>query len=74
MREEVLKIISKTAKVDIVEIEKNINQKGLWDSFSHLEIILEVEERFDIMLSPDEIASLNTPLNIINFLKENQLK
>jgi acyl carrier protein len=39
------------------------------DSLAMMEVIMEVEEQFDIEISDDIVEGLNTPNDLINFLK-----
>ncbi len=41
-----------------------------WDSLNHLNLILEICERFNIKLSPDEIDNMKSVKNILNILEE----
>ena len=60
MKNKIISIISKTTKKTDSEIYDNINEKGLWDSFTHLELILALEEEFNVMFDPEEIAEMLT--------------
>ncbi|MEZ8929132.1 MULTISPECIES: phosphopantetheine-binding protein [unclassified Vibrio] len=61
MNVKIIEIISRIAKKNVSEIESNLEHKDLWDSFAHLELILALEEEFNIMLEPEEIAEMKTP-------------
>ncbi len=64
MNSKILDIISRISKKAICEIEDNLNTKELWDSFSHLELVLSLEEEFNIVLDPEEIAEMRTPQEV----------
>jgi|TARA_X000001036_G_scaffold177580_1_gene168120 acyl carrier protein len=40
------------------------------DSLAMMELIMEVEEQFDVEISDDIVERLKTPNDLINFLKE----
>ena len=40
-----------------------------WDSMSHMEIVLSVEERYQINLDGDEIANMRSLSEIVTLLK-----
>ncbi|HFK3575841.1 TPA: hypothetical protein ACG1NE_002697, partial [Escherichia coli] len=54
------------AKKPVSEIIASSNDKGLWDSFTHLELILTLEEEFDIIFEPEEISEMLTPELVIS--------
>ena len=39
---------------------ENVSQESLeeWDSLRHVELVFELEENFDVSVSPDDIAAL----------------
>jgi len=51
----------------------NIQAKKVeeWDSLAHIELIMALEEEFDIEIDPDSIAALFSDLNtILKFINE----
>jgi len=43
-----------------------------WDSLKHVELMFEMEEKFDLSLSPDDIAALYSDTDkVIAFLRAN---
>ncbi|KAA0554808.1 hypothetical protein OGV37_25320 [Citrobacter sp. Cb010] len=65
MRNKIYDIISIVAKKPVAEIIESSDNKGLWDSFTHLELILALEEEFNIMFEPEEISEMLTPELVI---------
>lgn len=61
MNIKILEIIAKVSKKSVTDVELELGSEGLWDSFSHLELVLALEEEFNIMLEPEEIAEMKTP-------------
>lgn len=70
MRNRIIEIISTVAKKTTSELIEKSNEKGLWDSFSHLELILVLEEEYNIMFEPEEISEMLTPELIIKGVEE----
>lgn len=65
MNEKILAIIASVTKKTVAEIEQNMGTEGLWDSFSRLELVINLEAEFGITFEQEEIASLSTPQNVI---------
>ena len=42
-----------------------------WDSMGHMEVMVQLEERFGVEVSADTIAALTSLPAICNYLKEN---
>ena len=73
MNEDLLKIImSEIFKTDISNISTSTSQKTLssWDSLAHLNLIIELEMKFDVDFEPDEISHMNSYESIKSVLKE----
>jgi len=49
--------------------DKKQDQFESWDSFSHIELIGRIEERFGIQLDITEVVGLDTPRKIIEAVK-----
>lgn len=69
MNEQVLSLISKVTNIEISKLKENMDSVGLWDSFSHIELVINLESEFGITFETEEIAELNTPNKIINMIK-----
>ena len=63
MEEKVLEIMSKTFNIDIFLLSEKTSKKDLgeWDSFSHLNLIVDIVDEFNINFSNVEM------INIIDF-------
>ena len=70
MIEQIIKIVSTIAKISPDELGHNIEKEGLWDSFSHIEIILSIEEQFHVSFSQNEIATAKSIKKIAESLKK----
>jgi len=65
-------IISKTFKIPLEEVQENLEMKDVesWDSLSHMNLIVLIEEEFKIELSGDDIAEMVTFDAIRNILNK----
>jgi acyl carrier protein len=52
-------------------INETTSQKNLdkWDSLNHLNLMIELEEEFDISFEPEEIAQMITFLEIVAMIE-----
>jgi acyl carrier protein len=53
-------LLAETFKISIEEAAKNLGMSDVnnWDSLSHMNLIVSIEEEFKIELSGDEIAEM----------------
>lgn len=58
MRENLVKIFIKLFKKDPYKISYKKNEIEAWDSIGHINLIIEIEESFDISFTPDEIDEI----------------
>jgi acyl carrier protein len=74
MTERIIKIVSGTTHISPDALKKSLGVVGLWDSFSHIEIILIIEEEFHVSFSQDEIISAKSIEKIVEILKVKNVK
>lgn len=69
---EIREIMSKVFEIDLSEISNNANQKDImkWDSLQHLNLIVEIEDKFDISLDPEDISAMVTVEKIIEVVNK----
>lgn len=70
MKENIIAIISSVSKKSELEINQQLESKNLWDSFSHLELVLVLEEKFGIIFEAEEISEMVTPYLVIKKVEE----
>lgn len=70
MKDNVLKIISTVSKISVDDLKQNLDTPNLWNSFIMLEIVIALEDEFDISFSKDEIASMKTASVICKLVTE----
>jgi acyl carrier protein len=70
--DKVVGIISDVFNVPKDQINLNTSNKTVdtWDSLKHLDLILALEQEFDLDISPEEIAGLNSVETIINLVEQ----
>lgn len=71
MKEKILKLISKVMEVDITSLNENSSSKNVdnWDSLSHMNLIVAIEEEFEIELSDEQIVEMISYKKIIQALE-----
>lgn len=67
MEERVLNIVSSFVGTSADELKNKIDTEGVWDSLQKVEIVIAIEDEFDISFTQEEIAELKT-INQINEL------
>lgn len=60
MKEQILIIMSEVFELDILDFPNEVNQEQIdnWDSLRHLNLIVELEEVFDVSFEPEEISEM----------------
>ena len=66
MQDKILSIISTVTQVETEVLKKNLTTEGLWGSFLHIELVVNLEAEFYITFEQEEIASMKTPQAIID--------
>ncbi|MCP4745638.1 MAG: acyl carrier protein [Desulfobacteraceae bacterium] len=67
--QKVKQIISKLLEIDINEINDNDDNSLHWDSLTHIKIIVALEEKFGVVISPADIIKMQSYKNMIDKLK-----
>lgn len=75
IKEQVKKIMTKVFEIESSLVNDEISQKntGQWDSLSHLNLIVEIEEEFDVSFSPEQIGSMTSLKIILDEIKKTNL-
>jgi acyl carrier protein len=70
------KILSNLLKIDINEITNQTSSKDIesWDSFNTLNIVVEVENEFGIVINLEELVTLKTFLNLKDILRSKNIE
>jgi acyl carrier protein len=66
IKDKVYEIVNKILLIDKEKITDSLSRKDNedWDSMTHLIIISEIEQTFEIILSDDDIADMNSVADI----------
>ena len=66
IKEQIKKIMTEVFEIESSLVNDKISQKNTdqWDSLNHLNLIVEIEEEFDVSFTPEQIGSM-TSLEII---------
>lgn len=65
MESQVLQIVADIAKKDIDELKARYDERGLWNSLARVEIIMTLEDEYDIEFSDTEIVEMTTPRAVV---------
>ena len=67
----IIELISKITKINskLIDETSSMNDFPRWDSFVHLNIMLEIEKRFKKKISTSKMSDLNSVKKILKFLK-----
>ena len=67
IKNKIKEVLSEVLEIDISEITDDLNQENClkWDSLQHLNIMVELEEVFELSFEPEEIADMITLEKII---------
>ena len=70
--EQVQRVISTTLKVTPDKIGKETSDKDLaaWDSLAHVNLMMSLEETFDLFLEVEDFPKLTSVPAIIEYLRE----
>jgi acyl carrier protein len=68
MQEKVIEIISKISKVSVNDLIDNMDTPKLWDSISHVEIVLTLEGEFDVSFDENDIGNMVTVNKVLHCL------
>ena len=68
MENEIKEIMKNILKVDIKD-DSNRQNIDVWDSFNHLDILVNIEKKYSISFSPEEMAIINSYSDLYNMVK-----
>lgn len=72
IKNQVKEVMAEVFEMDIVNIQDDASQKSIsaWDSLDHLNLIVELEEKFNISFEPEEIGDMITLDKIIEIIEK----
>jgi acyl carrier protein len=76
MKEQVFQILCSVmnTSIDNVNIESSSDNIKNWDSLNHMNLILSLEEEFNISFDSDQIIKMTSVKEILSSIKEIQSK
>lgn len=74
MEEKVLEILKDLFELDSVDETCSQTTCEKWDSMGQLNLVVELEDAFDISLEPEDICKLKSYEDIIEVLKNKNVK
>ena len=70
MKEKLAAIFKEMFEIQSIDEASSPENVEGWDSYTHIELMLELEEQFSVTVTTDEAVELNTVGKILAFLEE----
>ena len=70
MEQRIIKIIADVLQTTEHELRQHLDSEVLWDSLKKIEIILAMEEEFDVLFLQDEILQITNISSIIKLIRQ----
>ena len=55
--------------VDSLTLDSSMDTVEQWDSLQHINVIVDIEQKFELFLSPDEVLELNNVRSIVELVR-----
>lgn len=72
MKEKLIEILKDTFELESVDINCSQENCPQWDSMNHLNLVLELEEEFDLAFTPEEIKKMKSFNAIVDVIMSKQ--
>ncbi len=69
MEEKILAILRQVLEVGDIDVTCSQETCAAWDSLRHLNLVVELEDAFDVSFEPEEIAAMKSVADIEKLLK-----
>lgn len=71
--EEVREILASLFKMDVAELfmDSSMDSVAPWDSLQHMNVVVDIEQYYNIQLSPEEIVTLKDVAAIVETVQKN---
>ena len=65
-------VMAEVFEIDEVTIQDDASQKTVseWDSLQHLNLMVELEDKFDVSFEPEEIGDMTTLAKIVEKIEK----
>jgi Acyl carrier protein len=70
MEAKVIEILKSVCETENVNAESNQSNTDNWDSLHQLNLVVELEDTFDVTLEPEEIAEMKSVADILAILRK----
>ena len=72
IKESVKSVMAEVFEIDEVTIQDDASQKTVseWDSLQHLNLMVELEDKFDVSFEPEEIGDMSTLAKIVETIEK----
>lgn len=70
MEEKVLEILKNVFELDSVDATCSQETCEKWDSMGQLNLVVELEDAFDVSLEPEQIAEMKSVQDIVRIITE----
>ncbi len=72
-QDQVMQTIAETLNVPLSTINKDsaAENMDIWDSFAQVNLMMALEQTFDITLEVEDLMKLNSVTSITNFIEKN---
>ena len=68
--ERILELIAAITKKSVGFLKENLDTENLWNSLTRVEILINIEEEFDIFFEEDDIKRLKTINQLVQVVEE----
>lgn len=68
--DKVLEIVSSVVKKDVAFLKENATEDTVWNSLSKVEILMILEEEYDILFDQDDIKHIRTLKDLMDVMGE----
>jgi len=75
LKDDIMKIVSRVMEVPVEKLDKNSSMDTVekWDSLRHMNLVLALEEEFDISFTDEEIVEMLSVEIIIETMRNRRL-
>lgn len=72
---ELLRLVASALKLSVGDIDPGMTMKttAAWDSLAHMELVISIEEHYQIVFDGDQIADMTSLAAIIGLLRQKGL-
>lgn len=68
----IIEIVAAITKKTEKFLEENLDVENMWDSLTRVEIILTIEDEFNILFEQEEVAQITTLKKLINIVESKE--